>query len=351
MVGSTPTWVLGVDGGASSTRAAVADLDGHVVAVAAAGPSNHVRGEAGKVRLRKALEGAVGGALAQAAASAGPASLVYLQSVTLGMTGVNPGTPEAERVVEALLPLLPEAALDQGLRSRIEVVSDARTALEGATEGHPGILVYAGTGSVAMGRDAAGVIARAGGWGYLIDDEGGGYAIGRQALKAVYRARDGRGPRTRLTELLLQHFAAENLDALIRVVYADDGLDRPAVARLARLVAVAAREGDPAALTIYVQAARELCGLAVAVAEALSMEGPSVYYSGGVFEAGRPLVEPFESAVRASLRGANVAPAHHPPLVGALLMAYRQVGYTVSPALLARLRSQLERTSSEPVRS
>ncbi len=342
MSGSTPAWVLGVDGGASSTRAALADLQGHVVAVATAGPSNHVRGEAGKVRLRKALEGAVGGVLAQAAATSGPESLGRLQAVTLGMTGVNPGTPEAARVVEALLPLLPQAAMVRGLPNRIEVVSDARTALEGATEGQPGILVYAGTGSVAMGRDVAGVLARAGGWGYLIDDEGGGYAIGRQALKAVYRAHDGRGPRTRLTELLLRHFGVESLQEMVRVVYTDDGLDRPSIARLARWVAVAAAEGDVAARSIYARAAEELAALAVAVARQLSMDAPAIYYSGGVFEAGPPLVEPFTAAVRASLEGATVAPACHPPLVGSLLMAYRQLQYVPSPDVIARLRSELD---------
>ena len=345
MSGSTPPWVLGVDGGASSTRAALADLHGHVVAVATAGPSNHVRGEAGKVRLRKALEGAVGGVLARASAVSGQESLGRLQAVTLGMTGVNPGTPEAARVVEALMPLLPPAALEQGLRDRIEVVSDARIALEGATEGQPGILVYAGTGSVAMGRDATGALARAGGWGYLIDDEGGGYQIGRQALKAVYRAHDGRGPRTRLTELLMRHFGVQSLQEMVRCIYTDDGLDRPSIARLARWVAVAAAEGDEAACAIYVRAAGELAALALAVANQLSMTEPSVYYSGGVFEAG-PLVGAFTAAVCGSLKGATVAPARHPPLVGALLMAYRQLGHAPLPDAVARLRAEVDRALS-----
>lgn len=346
MGSSAPVWVLGVDGGASSTRAAIADLEGHVVATGTAGPSNHVRGEAGLLRLRQALEGAVGTALGRASAAPGGDTLEGMQAATLGMTGVNPGSPEAQRVLDELLALFPETALQAGLRSRIEVVSDARTALEGATEGQAGILVYAGTGSVAMGRDAEGVIARAGGWGYLIDDEGGGYAIGRQALKAVYRARDGRGPRTRLAELLLLHFGARDLDALVRIVYTDDGLDRPAVARLARLVALAAWEGDPVALGIYEQAAGELAALAVAVSEALAMPGPVVYYSGGVFKAGHPMVGAFGEAVRAALPGASVAPARHSPLVGALLMAYRQMGHPATPSILARLHSELEREGS-----
>lgn len=339
-------WVLGVDGGASSTRAAVADLEGRVLARAAAGPSNHVRGEAGRLRLRKALEGAVGGALAHLVSEGAGSRLERLQAVTLGMTGVNPGTPEAGRVVEELLPLLPSRALEAGLRARIEVVSDARTALEGATEGEPGILVYAGTGSVAMGRNAGGAIARAGGWGYLVDDQGGGYTIGRHALRAVFRAADGRGPETRLTPLLLEHFQVGDLDELVRVVYTNDGLDRPAVARLARLVARAAQEGDEAALAIYRHAAGELAGLAVAVARRLEMAAPAVYHSGGVFAAGRPVLEPFEQAVRAALPGSRVWPARNSPLVGALLMAYRQLGHPITPDLASRLRAQLDAPGS-----
>src|SRR5205085_1278058 len=83
----------------------------------------------------------------------------------------------------------------------------------------PGIVIIAGTGSIVYGRNQRGEAARAGGWGHLIGDEGSGYWIGREALAAVMRAEDGRGPSTRMTADILEFFTVADVSRLPRIVY------------------------------------------------------------------------------------------------------------------------------------
>src|SRR5204863_821295 len=122
-----------------------------------------------------------------------------------------------------------------GYKSRILVVNDALIALVAGAGDNPGIVVIAGTGSIVYGRSAAGEAARAGGWGHMIGDEGSGYWIGREALAAVMRAADGRGPSTALTAEILRHFGVADVSHLPRIVY-DREAPRMSVAALGPLV-------------------------------------------------------------------------------------------------------------------
>src|SRR6185295_19261309 len=107
----------------------------------------------------------------------------------------------------------------------------------------------AGTGSIAYGRNAQGEAARAGGWGHMIGDEGSGYWIGREALAAVMRAADGRGPLTGLTYDVLEHFSISDISRLPRIVY-DRDQPRMSVAALGPLVQRARDDGDAVATRI-----------------------------------------------------------------------------------------------------
>ena len=106
-----------------------------------------------------------------------------------------------------------------GRQARILIVNAALVALEAGAPQQPGIVVISGTGSIAYGRNARGEAARAGGWGYVLGDEGSGYWIGRAALRAVLRESDERGPKTALSPLLLAHFGVERAQGLIHEVY------------------------------------------------------------------------------------------------------------------------------------
>jgi N-acetylglucosamine kinase-like BadF-type ATPase len=153
---------------------------------------------------------------------------------------------------------LRQALRTEDFSSRIFVTGDTEIALAAAFGDRPGIVVTAGTGSMAIGRDHAGRLHRTGGLGWQMGDEGSGYAIGRAALGAVGRAADGRSPRTELTPLLLRMTRSDNVEMLVRWAAA---AGVPEVASLAPAVFEAAQIGDTIAAGIMDYAARELASL------------------------------------------------------------------------------------------
>jgi N-acetylglucosamine kinase-like BadF-type ATPase len=209
-----------------------------------------------------------------------------------------------------------------GFKSRTLVVNDALIALAaGAGEGS-GVVIVAGTGSIAYGRDTAGRAARAGGWGYLLGDEGGGFWIGRAALSAVVRQFDGRGPATILTDLVLAQMELRDPRELIHAVY-DIGMPRQAVAGIASVVQRAGDAGDAVAREILERASGELAAAAASVIGRLGMRGDvfPIVLSGGIFRGIPSLVAGVsarmtEVAPRSSIRPLTVEPA-----VGAVALA------------------------------
>jgi hypothetical protein len=136
----------------------------------------------------------------------------------------------------------------------------------------PGIVVICGTGSICYGRNAEGLAARSGGWGYILGDEGSGYWLGRQALAAVVRHVDGRGPATSLTAVVLEHFRVRQVNDLIQEVHLRDPR-RHRVASLGGALQAAIDAGDPVAREILDEGARDLAGMAESVAQRLQMRG------------------------------------------------------------------------------
>lgn len=150
-----------------------------------------------------------------------------------------------------------------GLARRVHVLSDAQAALLGALGDEPGVLVLAGTGSIVVGRDGHGRWARAGGLGPLVGDEGSGFWLGREWL----RARVQRG----------------DLSAALRAVHAPDAVTR--IAALAPRVLARARRGDPRARAIAREGQARLAAHARAVAQTLRLRGPvAVSWAGSVME-------------------------------------------------------------------
>ena len=159
---------LGVDGGQSATKAVVGDLEGRVLGRGEGGPCNHAKEGAGRERLERGLREAVGAALAPLGLTL---RTTQFEAACLGMSG----GPDDKR--EIIAELIDAAA--------IEVTTDAHVALYGAVVG-AGVIVIAGTGSIALGRDAEGVVYRAGGWGYIFGDEGSAFDIVRRALRGGF---------------------------------------------------------------------------------------------------------------------------------------------------------------------
>jgi len=313
-------YFLGVDGGQSSTTAIIGDENGRVLGAGQGGPSNHAGAAEGQAKFVNAIQAAVGAACMQA----GLEGWVRFSSSCLGFSG---GPADKQLLLAQIL-----------TSDRTLVTDDATIALSGALAGDPGIVIIAGTGSIAFGRNAQGRTARAGGWGYLFGDEGGAFWIVREALRAALRWEEGWGSPTALRAILLDATGARNMNDLMHRCYTAE-FPRPRIASLALQVNYAAEAGDPVARQILRDAANELAVLARAVRSQL-FDGPESVlcaYAGGVFHS-RGLLSGLRDELEREPGLVATAPVHD-PAVGALLEAYRSVGtipYGVRQPFLVR---------------
>jgi N-acetylglucosamine kinase-like BadF-type ATPase len=307
------TLVLGVDGGGSKTRAVVADGGRKVLGVGVAGPSNPLR-----VGVSEAAN-AVREATERACAEAG-VRRIEIVAAEVGLAGVKRADIR-ERMRAALVEL--------GIKT-VEVVTDADIALYGATEGKPGLVIIAGTGSVCCGMNARGRRACAGGWGPVVGDEGSGSWIARRALQAVARASDGRGRKTSLVEAACEYFNVAQAQDLSTAVYAPN-VTNSRIAGFGSRVVKAARKRDVAAREIVEEAGRELARAAAAVIRKLKMERErfQVAYVGGVFAAGSLILEPLGEELKHAAQHAFLAP----PLLAPAEAAARMAGEHLQLAL------------------
>jgi N-acetylglucosamine kinase-like BadF-type ATPase len=300
---------LGVDGGQTSTVALIADESGRVLGCGKGGPCNHVGTAEGRARFFSA----VGDSLSQACAQAGVSRDVTFASACLGFSG---GPQDKEAYVRELI-----------RSERYRVTHDAEIALEGATEGLPGIIVIAGTGSMAYGRNGEGKASRAGGWGYVFGDEGGAFYLARQALRAALAFEEGWGQPTKLYKMLLEAAEAESADQILRRFYA--GMQRSVIASYASLLDEAVREDDNVARVILMEGGGDLAKYAQHVHRPLFHSGESVEvaYVGGVFQS-----DLLRSAFIERVKMAIGSVVHRPklsPAAGALLRALRDNSVTV----------------------
>ena len=305
---SLPVVVLGLDGGGTHTRALVSRLDGTVVGEGAGGPCN-IAAMLPADALHSATMAAQG-ALDQAGADAS-----QVRAVCAGVAGASVEVRRAG-LEAALAALFPQA--------QVAVVPDFAIALAGATGGQPGMIVIAGTGSVAYGDNGQGRTHRTGAYGYLIDDAGSGYGVGRAALAAVLRAADGGGPPTALTARVLAALGLGTAGEVVPQVYGGR-VDRVAIASLARTVALSAGEDDDAqARTILMRAGGALALLAHGVATAAFADGAGAFPVvpiGGLWNAGAVLTDVFWRSLARSAPQAMPSEARHPPVYGAVLRA------------------------------
>ena len=195
--------LLGLDGGGSKTLALLTDAAGHVVGRGMAGASNYQN--IGEIAAWAALDPAIAAAFADAASQ--PSAVA---AVGLGLAGVD--RPEDRALFEGW------AAKRFG-GAPVVIANDAELVLAAGTPDGWGIALISGTGSIVFGRSPQGEMARAGGWGHIMSDEGSGYAIGVEALRAVMAPFDGRGPATALTDAVLAHWSLKTPPDLVgRVV-------------------------------------------------------------------------------------------------------------------------------------
>jgi len=328
-------YILGIDGGQTATKLLVTTIDGQIVWRGQGGSA--FSGRAGD--FRGGAERRLAQVLRQALAARWQG--VTFEAAALGMSGAEPGSP--------MIPAYRRALAGAVAARRYTVAHDALTNLLGASAGGPGIVVIAGGGAVAYGRTVDGREAAAGGWGYIVGDEGSGYSVGRAAINAVFCALDGRGPETRLAGRLLDHFGVPEAVALKYAIF-EGRIAFQDIAALPPLVAQVAAEGDIPARRILEEAARHLAAAAAAVARALTLTAQPVrvYPTGGLFREERFLAPAFRQAVAEALPAAEISPPAFEPVVGAALLALQASGRGADPATVQNLAASwrnLEATS------
>lgn len=249
-----------------------------------------------------------------------------------GMTGAIEGA------FEIMVPILARAVPTE----KVLLLHDTVNAHAGALSGEPGVIVIGGTGSIAYGVNAEGQEARAGGWSYLMGDEGSAYWIGLRALSAITKSSDGRCPATRLLPAILDFMAVADLNALRAKIHYETP-ERPEIARIAGVVGNLAAEGDAVAQGIMAAAGQELAMAALAVLIRLSMwaEPSPVALVGGVFQAGEVVMEPFRAALHEESPLACIVTPRFPPVVGSLLLALRELGISSTPQVFRQIEDTL----------
>jgi len=298
-------FVVGVDGGGSKTVALIADERGRI----------YGRGESGSSNYHNIGANAAGRAIKKAVKEA---------QTQAGLIDTLPSTS-----VVALAAI--DCSHDKKIahhfvqKTRIArknyVVHDSIAALYASTRGEPGVIVISGTGCVAAGINRHGQYARAGGWGYLLDDEGSAYDIGRKGLNYAFRSLDGRVPNTKLVPIFKRFFGVKNLEDALGRIYSG-GLTVREIAHLAPLVSKAAHN-DRVSRQIVNTAGVELAKLVCAVSRQLRMtnERFTVSIVGGNFKSGKNLLQPFEADIRKECPHVRISKLKIEPVNGALLLA------------------------------
>jgi N-acetylglucosamine kinase-like BadF-type ATPase len=295
-----------VDGGGTKTQAVVLDANFAVLGEGFAGPSNPLR--VGIANAAAAVREAI-----DRACEVAQLRRTDLVAAEIGLAGASRQELGA-RMREALLGL--------GI-GEVRVVGDADIALYGATEGAPGLIVIAGTGSICCGRNARGKRMCAGGWGPVAGDEGGGSWIARRALRAIAQAVDGRGVATSLTNMACTYFHVSDPNDLSTAIYAPS-ITNEHLAGFSRYVIGAAKARDRVAREIIAEGGQELGLAAAAVIRNLKLERDTfpVAYVGGVFDAAQELIlASMREEVKRVAAKAYLAPPRFSPAVAAARMA------------------------------
>jgi N-acetylglucosamine kinase len=314
--------VLGVDGGATKTSCVLADEKFGILGVGLAGSSNyHVVGvEEAQKSVALAIKRAI------------PPNLKKnIDVCCFGMGGLN--TKRDKKVISGFIKPLVAA------RKHI-FVNDVVIAFYAATCGEPGIVIVAGTGSIAYGVNKEGKEGVAGGWGWLIGDEGSAFYIAKKALMSASKAYDGRGKPTSLVELFCNHLKISKFENIISKIYEE--MKPRDLASLAPLVTQAAQKGDEVAQKILEDAARELALTVKALSERLNMKGRfTVGAAGGVFKS-QPVWRFFQSEVQKQVPGAELTKPLEYPVIGALIMGFRDQKVMVTPEVREKLEKSLK---------
>jgi N-acetylglucosamine kinase-like BadF-type ATPase len=298
-------FIMGIDGGGTKTLAAVLDLERGELHLGHGGPSN--QDAVGARAATKALLDSADEAIKRAGATRDG-----LHAAVLAVAGTDTDAVEAH--VRASCP------------AGWIVVNDVIGAWATATGAQPGVGAISGTGSNVFGVGPDARTWRAGGWGHVLGDEGSGYWLGLQSIKAALRDRDGSGSKTALSDAAVEFFAVPDIETLAPLVYSKP-LTKSEIAAFAIETARIAERGDAVARALFEDGARELAVLIEAVVRNTGLSGAfPVGLIGSAYKAGEIFVEPLTRAIHDLAPEAQVSLVEMAPVGGCLLLAARVCG-------------------------
>lgn len=298
----------GIDGGGTKVECVLATVHGEVIGRAVGGTVN--TNFAPVPTVMESFHTAIGGALSEAGVDGSAITIVVA------------GSPTDSKVLhEVIASGFPKAELVS--------VGEGRLALAAGGVMRQGVAIISGTGSMAYGRDAAGVEVSVGGWGALLGDEGSAYDIGAEALRAVCRAADGRRPKTRLVERITVRFELERLRDLSKIAYGPTGLTRTQIAALSPLVAALAATGDETAYEILQTAGHRLADQVKTVIRRMGFDKSEVLdviASGSVLHYNTIVYAVMAESISAGYPLAHVRRADVSPGMGGAAIALERLG-------------------------
>lgn len=315
--------IAGVDGGGTKTIVALLDEEGHLFGRVRCAATNYRPQNAGAIvdELKKSIT-----QLCREAKLPAERKPDILSACLSGL-----GRADARQHLK-------EQLSKADIAAQIVAESDAMAALYGAFSGRSGIIIIAGTGSIAFGKAPSGTTFRCGGWGYLLGDEGSGFDIGRNAITAALQAVDGRGPATSLRNRLEAFFQVETIDQAVTKIY-EKYATRGALAQCAPLVFEEAKKGDAVALDIVTSAAAALAKLVLVLLQKMaSPDAAQVALLGNLFH-NALLHANVVALLQKEASELKIVKPDFPADIGAALLGLEKCGVPISHAATARLKA------------
>lgn len=296
-------YYLGIDGGGTKTVAIVCDENGTLVSrfVGKSINYNSVGTHTARKNLKETVDGVLDG------------KGITLSSVFIGMPALS------DRADEELTKQMCDGVIDC---PKIAMDSDVYIGLEAMKCDGAVAMVVSGTGSMAVGRLEDGTILHTGGWGYILGDEGSGYALGLDAVKAAICGAEGSAAPTILTQKVLEHFNITEIDSLIDIFY-DPPITNSEVAKLAPVLFECAQNGDTVADKIINRHAQLLADTVTALLCRMPCGTPLGMW-GGILVNCDMFREKFVSLVKEKFPETEVEIIKYPPEYGAVFAAMKE---------------------------
>lgn len=312
---------IGIDGGGTKTLCVIGDERGNILSKSVGTSSNIHTTPYRKVKTNITV-------LIDKVINDSQSTFQQIESIQLCLAG-------ADRDNDKLI--IQDLFEDTIYKEKILIKTDAEAALASGTWGESGFILIAGTGSIVYGvSTSTGKTIRYGGWGYLLGDEGSGFHMGKMALKSVLKSYDRRGPKTKLTNLLLKHFNIQQVPELVKI-YFDENLVQN-IAQLSKYVMEAAMQEDLVAMSILDDSIHELVKLVeAAIQYLLEMDEKVLVLHGGLFSDPyfKNLVTKKVMSVNENL---NIVQPEIPAVVGAYLLGIKRSGILIDEKFTRNVR-------------